>query len=74
MPLAVVTLTLVAAIAVGWAYVGRYPLPQGSIDLENLSAQSFESISNVSFLPSLTTGGIFWHNLWVLALAGCWRW
>ena len=70
MPLVVVAVTLAAAIVVGWAYVGRYPLPQGSIDLENLSAQSFESISNVSFLPSLTTSGIFWHNLWVLALAG----
>jgi uncharacterized membrane protein SpoIIM required for sporulation len=70
MPLAVVTLTLVAAIAVGWAYVGEYPLPQGSIRLENLSPQSFDSISNASFLPSLTTRGIFWHNLWVLALAG----
>jgi uncharacterized membrane protein SpoIIM required for sporulation len=70
MPLALVTLVLAAAIAIGWAYVGEYPLPQGSIKLENLSPQSFDSISNVSFLPSLTTGGIFWHNVWVLALAG----
>jgi len=69
-PLVVVALTLVAAIAVGWAYVGSYPLPQGSINLENLSPQNFDSISNASFFPSLTTGGIFWHNLWVLALAG----
>jgi uncharacterized membrane protein SpoIIM required for sporulation len=69
-PLAFVALTLVAAIVVGWAYVGRFPLPQGSINLDNLSPASFDSISNASFLPSLTTKGIFWHNVWVLALAG----
>ena len=69
-PLALVTVTLAAAIVVGWAYVDRFPLPQGSISFENLSPASFDSISNVSFLPSLTTKGIFWHNLWVLALAG----
>jgi uncharacterized membrane protein SpoIIM required for sporulation/ABC-type transport system involved in multi-copper enzyme maturation permease subunit len=70
MPLAVVTLMLAAAIAIGWAYVGEYPLPQGSIKLENLSPPAFDSLSNASFSPSLTTGGIFWHNVWVLALAG----
>jgi len=70
MPLALVSLTLVAAIILGWAYVGRYPLPQGAINLDNLSSATFESVSNASFLPSLTTQGIFWHNLWVLALAG----
>jgi uncharacterized membrane protein SpoIIM required for sporulation len=70
MPLVLVSLTLVAAIILGWAYVGRYPLPQGAINLENLSSETFESVSNASFLPSLTTQGIFWHNLWVLALAG----
>ncbi len=69
-PLAVVTLALIAALVVGWAYVREYPFPQGIIDLENLSPQSFESVSNLSFLPSLTTGGIFWHNLLVLAIAG----
>jgi uncharacterized membrane protein SpoIIM required for sporulation len=70
MPLAAVILTLVAALAIGWAFVDRYPLPQGSITLENLSPESFETLSSASFLPSLTTRGIFWHNLWVLALAG----
>lgn len=69
-PLTVVTLALIVALAVGWAFVRKYPFPQGVINLENLSPQSFESISNVSFLPSLTTGGIFWHNVLVLAAAG----
>ena len=68
-PLTVVALSLIAALVVGWAYVRQYPFPPGLIDLENLSPQAFESVSNLSFLPSLTTGGIFWHNLWVLALA-----
>ncbi len=70
MPLLVVTLTLVAAMVVGWAYVREFPLPQGAISLDELSPQSFDSISNASFLPSLTTSGIFWHNLLVLTLAG----
>jgi uncharacterized membrane protein SpoIIM required for sporulation len=39
------------------------------ISLENLSSQSFDSLSNVSFLPSLTTSGIFVHNVEVLLLA-----
>jgi uncharacterized membrane protein SpoIIM required for sporulation/ABC-type transport system involved in multi-copper enzyme maturation permease subunit len=69
MPLAVVAVALLAAFVGGWLYVERYPLPQGLINLENLSQQSFESLSDVSFLPSLTTRGIFWHNVEVLLLA-----
>jgi stage II sporulation protein M len=40
------------------------------LSLENLSQQDFESLSGVSFLPSLTTGGIFLHNVQALLLAG----
>ncbi len=70
MPLAAVLITLLAAAAVGWAYVDRFPLPQGSISFEYLTEENMASLSSVSFLPSLTTGGIFGHNLRVLLLAG----
>ena len=70
MPMVLVILFLVVAAVLGWAYVGRYPIPQGVLTLENLSQQDFDSLSNVSFLPSLTTGGIFFHNVQILLLAG----
>jgi uncharacterized membrane protein SpoIIM required for sporulation len=69
-PVVVVTLFLVVGGAIGWAYVARYPLPQGLLDFENLSVQDFQSMSDVSFLPSLRTGSIFAHNVEVLLLAG----
>ena len=69
-PAVVVILFLVAAMGLGWAYAAKFPLPEGSISLGNLSQQDFDSLSNVSFLPSLTTGGIFIHNVEVLLLAG----
>ncbi|HSJ52533.1 MAG TPA: stage II sporulation protein M [Anaerolineae bacterium] len=69
MPLAMVALFVVVAAALGWALVDDYPLPRGSLALQNLSRQDFESLSNVSFLPSLTTGGILFHNARVLLLA-----
>jgi uncharacterized membrane protein SpoIIM required for sporulation len=70
MPMATVVFFLVVAGAVGWAYVARFPLPQGSLTLENLATQDVKSLSDVSFLPSLTTGGIFVHNVEVLLLGG----
>lgn len=56
-------------MGLGWAYVAKYPLPQGLLTLEDLSQQDMSSAADMSFLPSLTTGGIFGHNLWVLLLA-----
>jgi len=70
LPVAIVLLFLVVAAVAGWAYVEKYPLPQGLLNLESLSEQDFDSLSSVSFLPSLTTGGIFLHNVEVLLLAG----
>jgi len=69
MPVALVTIMLLAAVGIGWAYVDKYPLPQGILSLEDLSAADFEAMPDVGFLPSLTTGGIFRHNAQVLLLA-----
>jgi uncharacterized membrane protein SpoIIM required for sporulation len=70
MPMAGVVIMLVAAVALGWFYVGKFPLPQGVLSFENLSPQDFESLSDVGFLPALTTGSIFRHNVQALLLAG----
>jgi uncharacterized membrane protein SpoIIM required for sporulation len=67
--LAVVAIFLLAAGAIGWAYVDEFPLPQGLVNLQDLSMADFESVSNVGFLPSLTTGSIFLHNVRALLLA-----
>jgi uncharacterized membrane protein SpoIIM required for sporulation len=69
MAVAVVCIFLVAAGIIGWAYVSVYPLPHGFLALEDLSMADFESVSNIGFLPSLTTGAIFIHNARVLLLA-----
>jgi uncharacterized membrane protein SpoIIM required for sporulation/ABC-type transport system involved in multi-copper enzyme maturation permease subunit len=70
MPIALVLVSLIAATIVGWSFVATYPLPQGVLNLQDLSEQDFSAVSSVSFLPSLTTGGIFLHNVEVLLLAG----
>jgi uncharacterized membrane protein SpoIIM required for sporulation len=49
--------------------VSNFPLPQGTLTLEELSSQDFEALSNVSLLPSLTTWGILSHNIQALLLA-----
>lgn len=69
-PVVMVILFLIVAGVIGWAHVAEYRLPPGVLTLDDLTQQDFESLSNVSFLPSLTTGGIFSHNLQVLLLAG----
>jgi uncharacterized membrane protein SpoIIM required for sporulation/ABC-type transport system involved in multi-copper enzyme maturation permease subunit len=69
MAIAVVCLLLLAAVIGGWAFVGKYPMPPGLLTFENLTPESFEALSDVSFLPSMTTEGIFLHNLGVLLLA-----
>lgn len=70
LPMAVVAVCLLGAGILGWRYVDVYPLPQGLLSLEDLTRQDFDSLSNISFLPSLTTRGILGHNVQVLLLAG----
>jgi uncharacterized membrane protein SpoIIM required for sporulation/ABC-type transport system involved in multi-copper enzyme maturation permease subunit len=69
-PLGVVTLSVIVACAIGWALVAKYPFPQDLFQMEGLSSQDLGAASSVSFLPSLTTGGIFGHNFQVLLASG----
>jgi stage II sporulation protein M len=61
---------VVAAGGIGWAFVAKYPVPQGMLNLENLSLQELQSMPDVGFLPSLTTMSIWTHNIVTLLLAG----
>jgi uncharacterized membrane protein SpoIIM required for sporulation len=69
-PLAVVLVSLTAAMVVGGYYATRLPIPPGLIHLDDLSANAFESVPNVDFLPNFSVMGVFLNNLRSLALAG----
>jgi uncharacterized membrane protein SpoIIM required for sporulation len=68
-PLLIAGVSLLAAGGIGWALVGRYPLPQGVLNLENLSLQDIQSMPTTGFLPALTTTSIWTHNMGSLLLA-----
>jgi uncharacterized membrane protein SpoIIM required for sporulation len=70
MPVVVVVIALILATVLGWASVSQYPLPEGTLRLDDLQAQDLGALPDVSFLPSLTTGAIWRHNVQVLVLAG----
>lgn len=68
--LLVVLLGLTAALLVGWLYARRYPLPAELIVLEDVSREAFDQYESTGFMPSLTTWGIFSHNVLSLLVAG----
>jgi len=69
-PLAVVLVSLTAAVVLGGYFATRLPIPPGLIHLDNLSASAFESVPNVDFLPNFSVTGVFLNNLRSLALEG----
>jgi len=68
--LGAVALTIGAAFVLGWLMVPRFPLPADAFKLEDLAREDFQALGEIAFLPSLTTGGIFVHNVRTLLLAG----
>ncbi len=71
LPLAMVVLLVLAASVGGAAFAPVYRLPAGSVNLHNLPADAFDDLDNVSsLLPTLSVGGIFWHNARVIVLEG----
>jgi uncharacterized membrane protein SpoIIM required for sporulation len=68
-PILVVTLVMVAALAVGWVFALRYPLPAGLIDFQGFESADFSAgVPVTPFLPGLDVSSIFVHNLRVLGL------
>jgi len=69
LPLAVVLMALAGASLLGVFYAARFPLPAGSIQLDNLPTDAFERLPNVEFLPHFSTTGIFFNNVRAVMLA-----
>ena len=67
LPVGVVLVTQVAALAIGWQYSQRYALPIGTIDL-HVPENAFQDIPEVGFLPTFDVWSILVHNLRVLLL------
>ena len=61
---------LIGAVALGWGYAARYPLPAESFSLQDLTSEAFERTSSIGFLPALTTRAIFVNNVRARVLAG----
>jgi uncharacterized membrane protein SpoIIM required for sporulation len=67
LPIAVVVVTQLVALGIGWHFSVRYPLPSGMIDLQ-VPEDAFQDIPDVGFLPSFDPWSIMSHNLRVLVL------
>lgn len=67
--LILVCVVLVAATVVGWMYASVYRLPAGSVDLSELSLETFTEAPPVPMMPSLRADSIFVHNARTLILS-----
>jgi uncharacterized membrane protein SpoIIM required for sporulation/ABC-type transport system involved in multi-copper enzyme maturation permease subunit len=66
-PILLVSLALVVALGVGWAYSLSFALPQGMIQL-NVPDDAFRNLPDVGFMPNLDVHSIWWHNVRSLLL------
>jgi uncharacterized membrane protein SpoIIM required for sporulation len=69
LPLVVVLITLAGGGFFGGQYATSHPLPAGSIQLDSLPHDAFESLPEIDFLPNFSTTGIFFNNVRSIALA-----
>ncbi|MCG3212762.1 MAG: hypothetical protein FOGNACKC_06456 [Anaerolineae bacterium] len=67
--LLVILLAVAASAVFGVMFARQYPVPDGAFSLEGLTAETFQSLENVPFMPSITTPAIFINNLRVIILA-----
>jgi uncharacterized membrane protein SpoIIM required for sporulation len=66
-PILLVSLALVVALGVGWAYSLSFALPKGMIQL-NVPDDAFKNLPDVGFMPNLDVHSIWWHNVRSLLL------
>lgn len=68
-PIVIVTVVMLAAMAGGWLFAFRYPLPAGLIDFQGIADVDFAANApDVGFLPGFDPRSIFVHNLRVLGI------
>lgn len=69
LPLGMVLIGVAAATVAGILLAQQYPLPADAFPIDQISAESFERVERINFLPSISTSGIFINNARVLILA-----
>jgi uncharacterized membrane protein SpoIIM required for sporulation len=67
-PMLTVGVALVAALFMGWVLADQYPLPEGMLNLEDLPADAFRAVPDISFLPGFSVSGILLNNVRSLAV------
>jgi uncharacterized membrane protein SpoIIM required for sporulation/ABC-type transport system involved in multi-copper enzyme maturation permease subunit len=70
LPFGVVMIATIAATVLGIILARQYPVPPEVFPLPQISADTFENVQKVQFLPEISTSAIFLNNLRVLVLAG----
>jgi uncharacterized membrane protein SpoIIM required for sporulation/ABC-type transport system involved in multi-copper enzyme maturation permease subunit len=67
--LAVLAALVMISVA-GWLLAGRFPLPQGLINFDDLRAEAFDGSALMGLLPSFTWHAVLWNNVRSLLLGG----
>jgi len=63
-----VLIVVVGACVAGWLFAPAFRLPTNSVNLDNLTLESFTQTAGLGFMPALRTDSIFFHNLRSLLL------
>lgn len=67
--LALVLISLVGAVGIGWAVAARFPIPPEYIPLDQVTEEMFRRASAIPWLPAFTLRDVLMNNLRSLALA-----
>ncbi|MCB0191458.1 MAG: stage II sporulation protein M [Anaerolineae bacterium] len=65
-----ILIAVVTAIILGSSFAQQFPIPSEAFSLDNVSADTFENVQHIQFLPEISTTAIFFNNLRVIVLAG----
>lgn len=69
LPFGVILLVTVSAVALGIILARQHPIPAEAVPLQNITADTFQSVRQVRFLPEISTLSIFVNNIRVMLLA-----
>ncbi|MCP4538382.1 MAG: hypothetical protein GY832_14695 [Chloroflexi bacterium] len=67
--LLLVVVGLLLSMGIGYHFAVRYPLPSDSLQLDNISADTFTEVPAIDWLPAFTVRGILSNNVRALLLA-----
>ena len=67
--LVMVLVGLLLAVWVGFSFADRFPLPPDALELDNITAETFDDAPRIDWLPAFTVRGILGNNIRALLLA-----